>query len=608
MPEMPEAGSAWPSPDWFYAYEQYAVNDARYSGDQQALQRAYARFDGGGKNRGDSDAYHYNKGDGTKRTGGLKGFFYRFFNGRPIVADEARTRILSPAAYNLANLSSDLLTAEPPTFRLVDQNGKAVKSPAQDRIDTILNGKSTRRTLSHAAELAAGLGAVVLTAHWDPAKTDAPWLEATACDAAIPEFIGGKLEAVNLYTMHYDVNKAGVISDAYIHIERHEAARVIHGLYKITVSTTMYDKNSFGFDTLGELVPLGTLPATEAIPLIPGSVAGPLNNTIALPTGIDLLTASWWRNRPTKIFRKYGDLSMLGRSDFEGEGEMWLDAIDEVWSSWLRDIKLAKARLIVPEQFLELQGNGTGGGYTPSFDEEREILQPLNFLTLKDNETITAQQFAIRAVEHQQTLTALTRELTQFAGYSMSTYGDEAGASKTATEVVDRTTLTERTRDKKALYMFEALDPIAKALLALDKAHYRGPGLAVDADLDIEIPDLSQIDPEKEARTLQYLRAAQAISVRTSVDAQHPEWEQTEKDEEVARILAENNLSETPVSLDAATADRVPAGAQLDANGDPIVEMPQIDGSAGPQPANSTTQPQQALPSPKQTPSGQPAR
>ena len=179
-----------------------------------------------------------------------------------------------------------------------------------------------------------------------------------------------------------------------------------------------------------------------------------------------------------------------------------------------------------------------------------------------------------RAADHQQTLTALTRELTQFAGYSMSTYGDEAGASKTATEVVDRTTLTERTRDKKSLYLFEAADPIARALMDLDKVHYRGPGLAPTDELDISIPDLSQIDPEKEARTLQYLRAAQAISVRTSVDMQHPEWEQSEKDAEVQRILAETGMSEEPPVVDAGTVNRT------NPDGTPI-ELQQVDPQQG---------------------------
>ena len=571
---MPNPGAEWPSPMWQLAFAQYATNDARYTGDQQALQAAYARLGGQtGASRGDSDAYHYNTP--ASRRGGIMsrfaGFLYRFFNATPAQPDEARMRFLSPAAYNLANLSSDLLTAEPPVFRIVDENGKAVKSKAQDRVDKVLNGKATNRALAQAAELAAGLGAVVLTAKWDDGTNhDAPWMEFAACDAAIPEFIGGQLDAVNLFTVHFTTAPGKVVNDAYVHVERHEQGAIIHALYAVKVTDQRYQDNGFAFAELGRAVPLETVDALAHIPQIAGSVRGDgeLANAIILPTGIDQLTASWWRNRPTKTFRKFSNLSMLGRADFEGEGEIILDAIDEVWSSWLRDIKLAKARLIIPESMLD-----TVDGQS-AFDGEREILQQLAFVPKADQELITAQQFAIRAADHQQTLTALTRELTQFAGYSMSTYGDEAGASKTATEVVDRTTLTERTRDKKSLYLFEAADPIARALMDLDKVHYRGPGLAPTDELDISIPDLSQIDPEKEARTLQYLRAAQAISVRTSVDMQHPEWEQSEKDAEVQRILAETGMSEEPPVVDAGTVNRT------NPDGTPI-ELQQVDPQQG---------------------------
>ena len=582
---MPNPGAEWPSPMWQLAFAQYATNDARYTGDQQALQAAYARLGGQtGASRGDSDAYHYNTP--ASRRGGIMsrfaGFLYRFFNATPAQPDEARMRFLSPAAYNLANLSSDLLTAEPPVFRIVDENGKAVKSKAQDRVDKVLNGKATNRALAQAAELAAGLGAVVLTAKWDDGTNhDAPWMEFAACDAAIPEFIGGQLDAVNLFTVHFTTAPGKVVNDAYVHVERHEQGAIIHALYAVKVTDQRYQDNGFAFAELGRAVPLETVDALAHIPQIAGSVRGDgeLANAIILPTGIDQLTASWWRNRPTKTFRKFSNLSMLGRADFEGEGEIILDAIDEVWSSWLRDIKLAKARLIIPESMLDLQSG------TPGFDDEREIYQQLAYVPKPDQGVITPQQFAIRATEHQLTLTRLTRELTQFAGYSMSTYGDEA-TSATATEVVDRTTLTERTRDKKNLYAVEAYDPIARALMELDRVHYRGRGLAPDVELDISIPDLSQIDPEKEARTLQYLRAAMAISTREIVDQLHPDWEQRQKDAEVDRILAENGLQEQiTVQDDPGAAGRVgPDGQPLDAG-----ELVQVDASQPGDPGNGNS-------------------
>lgn len=553
---MPKPGDDFPTPDWMLAYEQYRINDAWYSGDQEKLQRVYASNPGGTRARGDNPVTHYNRSDGTRRSGGLRGIVARMFNGRILESSDAiaRTRLHAPIAENLANLSADLLMAEPPEYRFVDGRGKTVAGKSQDRLDAIVNSPDHHRAQSHAAEITAGLGASVLTAHWDPKTTDRPWMQSTPCDAAIPEFAGTRLVAVNLYTLHPKYTPGGLISECYIHIERHEIGAIIHGLYRVDI----LEVNPWGFDTLGGLVPLSECEATEHLADIPGSVAGPIPGTISLPTGIQRLTASWWRNRPTRTFRK--TLPFLGRADFEG-AEQFLDAADEVWSSWLRDIKIARARLIVPEQFLDLQGPGMG----PAFDDDREVLTPLAFTDLGgDKSPISAQQFKIRADEHASTLMGLTQEITRFAGYSLSSYTEQqgGGGAITATEVTDRTSMTERTRDNKFLTFTEAAEPLTLALLDLDRVHYRsGVSVPDGTTLTIQITELSQIDPLKEAQQLQYLRAAQAASTDTLVRLQHGDWDEERVQREVILIRQESGLD---VEADPATVGRV------DENGNPL--------------------------------------
>lgn len=571
---FPITGDRFPSDDWMLAFDQYNANDAWYSGDQAKLQIVYAAV-GGERNRGDNEATHYNKRDRTVRRGGLRGVLGRFFNGQIVEQDQKRTRIHAPIAGNLATLSSDLLMAEPPVFRLIDAHGKPLKDDRQARLDVMLNGEDTHRTLSHAAELTAGLSATVLTANYDKSVSDRPWMDVAACDAAIPEFRAGRLVAVNLYTQHDSLTSAGEIQYRMVHIERHEIGRIIHGVVRLGA----------GDDTVAGTVPLGDLEATAHIPLIPGSIRGDIENTVVLLTGIDTLTAQWWRNLPTKTFRKYGDLAMLGRADFEGV-EQLLDSADEVWSSWMRDIKIARARLIVPETFLDVQGPGLGG----QFDMDQELLTPLQFTDLgPDQGKISAHQFEIRFQEHAGTLLALTKEITQHAGYSMSTYGEQQGSpggSATATEVTDRTTLTERTRDKKFLYFEQAANPLARTLMQLDALHFSGKSIDADSELTIEIPDLSQIDPEKQARVFQYLRTAMAASTDTIVREKHPDWDETQINREVLLIQTESNITS---EIDAETGRVDPTGPEedptnpgFDTDGNP---MPAVDPSADPVPA-----------------------
>ncbi len=361
-------------------------------------------------------------------------------------------------------------------------------------------------------------------------------MQASACDAAVPEYVGSKTVAINLWSTFQKLSSSGQITVVYYHVERHEVGAIVHALYE----------GRFG--SIGKRVPLNSIPETEHLLGIRGGILNP-DLSVSLPTGIDMLTAQYWRNLPTRFHRKHGTLSRIGRADFEGV-EAQLSAVDETWSSWMRDIKIARARLIVPAAFLD------GGALGPSFDDDREILTALEYADNNNGETIQAHQFEIRYLEHKATILALIEDVLQHAGYSMSSYGETSdGGEKTATEVVDRTTATERTRDKKILYYKQAQIPLDEALLELDRIHYHGPGLPDGAKIDIEFTELSQIDPEKLARTMGLLRSAEAASTKTLVAMLHDDWDQPQLDEEVDRILAETGMSD--VAPDPAKIDRV---------------------------------------------------
>jgi hypothetical protein len=44
-------------------------------------------------------------------------------------------------------------------------------------------------------------------------------------------------------------------------------------------------------------------------------------------------------------------LKYHGRSDFDGS-EQWFNRLDGVWTSWMRDLRLARGRILVPEYML----------------------------------------------------------------------------------------------------------------------------------------------------------------------------------------------------------------------------------------------------------------
>jgi len=498
---LPEPNTAWPPPAWAAAYRVYEENEAWYLGDTDKLAKVYQRTDL------QRPSYRVN---GREMTGGLVGTMSRFFWGRPVPVNQNRTRLHIPAAADLATLSSDLMFSEPPTVGIEGLNEKSTA-----RLDLIANSDGAHAMYNEMGELKAALGATVITSEWDTDVSEHVWLASYGVDVVIPEFRKKHLVACTMWTEYVDGNKY------YRHLERHEKGSIEHALY-------------LGTETkIGRRVPLQDRPETEHL-------AALVNGDSLILTGIDKLTVSYNKNMPTMAWRKKGELAAAGRSDF-AQLQPLFDALDETWSSWMRDLKQGGGKLLVPESAMTTGPRGSGG----TFDSDQEVF-PLNVPGEVGKLTIDKVQFAIRVEEHERTAYAIYREILRKAGYSPSAWGDYgAGGAVTATEVVDRSAGSERTRDKKALFDKQAIGEQATVALELDGILFPGKGGGrFDKPTVVTFPEVSQEDPEKTARTAQLLAAAGAASIRTLVAMNQPDWDDKRIDTEVADIRAEQG---TPV-------------------------------------------------------------
>ena len=370
------------------------------------------------------------------RQGGLVPLLSRFFWGRPSTSNQRRARLHVPLAADLATASADLLFSEPPQFTL--DTGDApkpkalpgvtiVKTPTEQRIDEYLNCGDFHAELVEAAELVAGLGGGWLRLVWDredDQMPDAVMVESVDADAAIGEWRWGVLTAVTFFTEFKDKPSD---QEVIRHLERHESGAVLHGLYRGS------DKK------LGETMNLADHPST--MPFV-----DLVNEEGAIPTGVKGLTAAYVANmRTQRRWRKIDQLRQLGRSDYDGV-EPLMDALDETYTSWMRDLRLGKGRITVPEFMLQDFGKGKGAGW----DEDQEVYTKLNMSPTSDKSQMTVSQFNIRVDEHKATAASIVDEIMRSAGYSPSTFGlDGDGQMATATEVVSRERQSARTRDKK---------------------------------------------------------------------------------------------------------------------------------------------------------------
>jgi hypothetical protein len=504
---LPSGGTPWPPPPYDVALKQQALWDAWLTGDRAGLASAYGAAE---PSRARTDF--------SSREGGVLPTIARFFWGRPSASGEPRYKLHVPLAADIATASADLLFSEPPQFIARDGSTKA-----KARVDECLNQGSFHAGLLEAAELAAGLGGCWLRLAWDEELFGQVIVEALAADSAMGEWRWGKLEAVTFFTdLALDKQKDQV----FRHLERHEPGAILHGLYRGTTTE------------LGQPIALGEHPATAVYlsGLEIGTEAGTNPKQVFIDTKVKSLTAVYVANmRPQKRWRKIEGLQELGRSDFDGV-EPLMDALDECLTSWMRDLRLAKARLIVPEFFLEALGKGKGA----TFDEDREIFTALNIAPkMEEAGKITPQQFEIRVEQHKATADQLIDHILDSAGYSPSTFGRGGEGDKTATEVVSRERKSARTRDKKTRYWSQAFG-ILDTWAELDSIVFHK---GAKAPITVKWPDASQPDQEALARTMQTLRTAEAASTSVLVAMWHPDWTEKQITQEVADILSESGRS-----------------------------------------------------------------
>jgi A118 family predicted phage portal protein len=530
---LPSGDTVWPPASLALVTERLNAWSAWYSGNPDELEYAYSLGHYGLGYDATSQARIYNHP--AQYRGGVVGRLARWYWGEPVSVNQRRSKLHVPLAGDIATASADMLFAEPPTINTPDDGD----TKTQERLDVLVDDGMQAKLLE-AADTSAGLGGVYLRVCWDKEIADRPWVTAMHADGAVPEWQWDTLTAVTFWRVIFADEKKVVR-----HLERHENGLILNGLYQGTR------------ETLGKLIDLGAYPETEGLEPV-------------IDTGLKRLAVTYVPNmKPNKLWRNIPSAAPLGRADIGGS-EPLLDALDETWSSWMRDIRIGKGRVIVPETMLESLGAGKGS----RFDAEREVFMGLNMLDTGSS-GLTVNQFAIRVQEHKDTVTEQISTILRSAGYSAQTFGISDGKNRmnaqTAKEVAAQERRSLITRDKKIKYWRPALQEIIETLLMVDMMYF-GSGVT-PVRPDITFGETVQEDPSTVAQTAQLLRAAEAASTRTLVEMVHPDWDQEQIDEEVDLIKAETPAMSVP-GLDGMGG---PPGPGTPNPNDPIAQL----GSAG---------------------------
>jgi A118 family predicted phage portal protein len=503
---LPDNGIAWPPKELEHVRNKYREYSSWYANDTAALGDMYAK--------------------GANQRGLLARIRTWFLGNKEGVQAEKNTIHVS-LAQEICRTAANLLYSEPAKAVVVPPTEGANVEKVQERLDVIAGPEFEQLSIS-AAEISAALGGVYKRATWDGA-VDHVFITKVDADMAWPEFRWGRLVAVTFWRTVDTVNQT-----VWRHLERHEldaqgVGVIIHGIYRGTPDNLGV---AMGFADHPSMAWLTTPEMLEQ--LIDGNTLSTRTPKLGVVYAPNILPSALWRNDPVG--------ANLGRSDLEGI-EQKLDALDELYSSWLRDIRLGKGRLIVPEAFLRDLGAGVGAG----FDMDQTMFTPVKAApssASSEKLAIEKVQFEIRTEDFLKAIDHFRRVILAAAGYSPSSFGlQDDGTAMTATEVAARQSLSFTTRKRKILGVKAADEAILTKALAMDAVLYPSGG-AQPLEVSVEFPDGVQDDPKAVAEQNQMDFNSQSASIEERVRKRNPDWDDDLVDEEVARIKEETGVGE----------------------------------------------------------------
>lgn len=437
-------------------------------------------------------------------------------------ARAGKAKVHVPIAADIAATSSDLLFSEEPQFMCYDEATEDNESAQQKRLDKLTELNNVHGKLNEAAESGAALGDVYLKLNWWQDEIPFPVLSVVQGDSAWPEFMLGVLRCMHFFSV---IRHDAGTDTVYRLYERYQRGRIYTAMFKGSVND------------LGGMMPEAVLNDFG----FQQEIIAPVDEMLAVHIP---------NMRPNRQYRS----SNMGRSDFDSLRNL-MDSLDEAYSSWMRDIRLAKARLIVPAEYLRRKPADMFNGdnkFTYEFDEDVETLVALDIDPDKSGSGITSSQFAIRSDEHAATCLDLMRNIVSIAGYAPQSFGmNIEGMAQSGTALHIREKKSFNTRGKKQTYWKSPLEAIMTTMVHLDAKLFPGEGSDADDQVKVRFADSMSNDLSTMSSALQMLNSAAAVSTELKVQMLHPDWTQKQIAEEVDRVKRENglNMDEPMISL-----------------------------------------------------------
>lgn len=442
------------------------------------------------------------------------------------------TKYHLPLAADLARTAAELMYGDTPAMKF--ENDPDTQAAWEQLSQTI----GWANKLLESGEIGAAVGGSYLRPAWDDQTAENPLFTVVRADRALPEFRFDQLVGVCFVTVLPQPAGWKAYRDGQVWrwLEHHESGQIRHELWLGSEAS------------IGKPMPLEMHPATEFLTAV-------IDTRLIRPKGI---LAEYI---PADLPNPLDETLPLGRSVLQGV-ETLLDALDEVWDSWMRDIRIGKGRILISGEMLtpvaaQRKSSSTGmfGGLfgskntTPAaaFDEDAEVYVPLE-MQPEDSEgkanPITLVQFTLRVKEHFDTCMAIVEQIVSRAGFAPQTFGINIDGQLSGTAMRRRELRSHRTKDRMRRYARPALERVAETIMLINAALFGGP--RPKARPALAWRDTDGADPKEQAETVEILRRAMVMSVETAVRTVHPDWDDDQVADEVKLLLNEQAALTAP--------------------------------------------------------------
>ena len=412
-------------------------------------------------------------------------------------ANERAEQVHVPIASDIAQASSNMLF------------GAAMELDAgdnQSRIEDIAGWNKLERRLAHAAEIAAAMGGVYLKLD-SSEGVDVPVLSVRNPDDTEGTFhVNGDLRNVVFSRAFTEGDESYVLFET----------RAMEG-DDLIIRYQLH--NILAAGSLGRQIRLDQAEETSGLePEIRAQGFGGLG-AVYIPNIL-----------PNKLFLE----SHEGVSDYALAIPL-MDALDEVYSSWINDVTLGRGRVFIDEELLNTDDDSR------RFDPYQRAMTKVQMTNTGDSDKMPIEQvqFAIRAEGHRQTAQDLAERIVSMSGYAPQSFGlqtdGRAPESGTALRLKERKSTA--TRSKKAWYWKYGLQQLFFEAQRMDNLFLGRDYTATP--VSVELAETHIPDRKEDSEVAQELRRADAASTERIVEIVNPGMDESERAEEVERIHRE---------------------------------------------------------------------